>query len=117
MTKPQEFKKNDTIQNDNIQGELRGVPYSYITFRGNENNISYTYTDDATNLIAKAVQLAKEKGNPEITSFHIIQAAINETEDNLASVDEELINSGAVESVSALNTLINKCTDFNNLNL
>lgn len=107
MTKLQDFRNNDTDANDNIQGEIRGVPSSYITFKGSEDVINYSYTDDALKLIARAAKIAKENGNSEVTSFHILQAAIAETEDNLASTNEELINSGAIESISTLNTLIN----------
>ena len=82
---------------------LLGVPKSYISFRAKTNDINFT--DDAKVLIDTAKTIALEHGHNEITPFHIIEASIKETLDNIETLGEDIINSGAVESVSSLNRI------------
>ena len=110
------FLKYNTIQKPDIQqtpqvrnntiASLSGVPRSYITFRAHESD-NINITQDGISLIEKAQQIAKQQGCSEITPYHIIDAAIEETELNLSQLDDELLDSGVIESVSPLNVLAN----------
>ncbi len=84
---------------------LSGVPRSYITFKAKEDDIPLT--EDAQVLFENAKRIALEMGHKEITPYHIIEASIQETFNNIETVGNELINSGVIESVSTLNRIAN----------
>ena len=107
------FRQTRTMKNNAapLNEPLTGVPKSYIAFRGNE--VSLNYTDDAKFLLEKAEEIAKSYNHNEILPQHILQAVIEMTEQNLQELDEELLNAGAVESVSPLSKLANEYADMN----
>ena len=118
-------KKNSTnpIQND-IQNEAQkeqfnsGIPRAYINFRGKTEDISSElhFSDDATALLDRAKNIAKEMGHEEITPFHIVAASIEETKSNYNQIPKELLDAGAVDSISSLNKLGNVYMKNNILN-
>ena len=69
--------------------ELLGVPKSYISFKAKDSS-KINFTDDAQRLFDRAKEIAKNFGHSEISAAHIIQASIEETDENLSQLDEEL---------------------------
>ncbi len=94
--------------------ELLGVPKSYISFKAKDSS-KINFTDDAQRLFDRAKEIAKNFGHSEISAAHIIQASIEETDENLSQLDEELLSTGVVDSVSTLSKLINNYTKNNML--
>ena len=90
---------------------ISGIPRSYISFRAKSDEIPLA--DDAKQLLDKAKNIAIERGHKEITPYHVIEAAIEETEDNINLIGDEFIKSGAIESVSVLNKLANNYSKRN----
>ena len=110
--------QND-VQNNTVKEEFNsGIPRAYINFRAKVENKSsdLNFTDDATALLDRAKTLANEMGHEEITPFHIIEAAIQETKDNYENIPKELLDAGVVESISSLNKLGNVYMKSNILN-
>ena len=94
--------------------KLLGVPKSYISFKAKDSS-KINFTDDAQRLFDRAKEIAESFGHSEISAAHIIQASIEETDENLSQLDEELLSTGVVESVSTLSKLINNYTKNNML--
>ena len=117
------YKQNKNVTNPikekevepNQTQEISGVPKSYITFRGVSKNDDLLMTDGAKALFKRAEDIAKQLGNEEITPYHIIEAAIAETEENLNAQDPEVLASGTIESISTLNKLANNYSNKNML--
>lgn len=114
--------KRNTKQNNNSTNPLTttssnqpevftsGVPRGYINFRGKIDD-EFKFSDDAKPILDRAKNIAKEMGHSEITPYHIIEASIQETEDNFRSINSELLKLGVVESISTLNKLANNYAD------
>ena len=106
-----EYEK--TSGNNQLQiRELSGIPRSYISFRAEKNN-ELNYTDEGRLLIEKAQKIAQEKGNSELTPYHIIEAAIEETKENETKYDSDTLESGVISSISTLNLLAERQADKN----
>lgn len=84
-----------------------GIPRGYISFKSSDADDEFNFSPESEKLIKEAKNIALGLGHKEITSHHIIEAAIRETEKNIEKLGEETIASGAIESVSTLNTLAN----------
>ena len=67
-----------------------GVPRGYVNFRGKIEN-DFRFSDDAKPLLERAKKLAIDMGHKEITPYHIIEASVQETEDNLKTIKTEFI--------------------------
>lgn len=114
------FKNNKIIKNKSnpikddypIQNDILGVPASYISFKGKVED-DFKLTENAKALVNRAKNIAIENGNEEITPFHIIEAAIQEHNFALENVPQELVDSGAIESLSTLNKLANTAANLN----
>ena len=89
-----------------------GVPRGYVNFRGKIEN-DFRFSDDAKPLLERAKKLAIDMGHKEITPYHIIEASVQETEDNLKTINPEFIKMGLVESASTLNKLANNYAEQN----
>lgn len=112
----QPYYKSKQIKNQNpnpnlnfsdlAKSNIQGIPLSYISFKS--NNVEHKvlkFNKDGSDLYQKSLDIAKEMQHSEITPFHVIEAAIRMSEENLNSLDEELLNSGAIENISALSKL------------
>lgn len=72
-------KNSKTAYKNNQTNVISGIPRSYISFRAETNP---KFTADGAAFIEKAQNIALENGHDEITPYHIIQAAIEEYEQN-----------------------------------
>ena len=99
-------KKNELPSFQINNNYITGVPRGYITFKAKDDDIKLT--DDAVVLYESAKNIARAWGHNEITPYHIIEAAIEETFNNMESIGEEMMDTGVVESISTLNKLANK---------
>ena len=97
------FIENPITENSN---NIIGIPKSYIVFRGKTIN-DLNLTDDAKQLTKMAEEIAKEMKHTEITPYHLIAAAIKESENNMSAFSAEILDTGVIESVSTLNKLAN----------
>lgn len=112
--KKQELKENSGVTNPN-DNEILGVPKSYITFKAKKEDKPIQFTDEAKVLLEKANAIAAQYGHSELSPAHIIQASIDMTIENLKSLPEELLDTGAVDSVSPLNKIVNEKANANML--
>lgn len=92
-------------QTNPITQESIGVPASYISFKAKQENLNFT--TDAAALIERAENVAKERGHSKITPYHILEASIIETYENLNKLTGESFEDSAIETLSALNELAN----------
>ena len=97
------FIENPITENSN---NIIGIPKSYIVFRGKTID-DLNLTDDAKQLTKMAEEIAKEMKHTEITPYHLIAAAIKESENNMSAFPAEILDTGAIESISTLNKLAN----------
>ena len=74
-------KKNELPSFQINNNYITGVPRGYITFKAKDDDIKLT--DDAVVLYESAKNIARAWGHNEITPYHIIEAAIEETFNNL----------------------------------
>ena len=103
------IRKSNDLKNENTDSKittLYGIPKSYISFKS-EKESNVKLSEEGQLFVERAKNIAKEKGNSEITPYHIIEAAIAETEENYAQFDDETLDSGLIASVSTLNVLAN----------
>lgn len=110
-----DLKENETVTNPINSEEISGVPKSYITFKAKEETKPIAYTEEAKILLNKSLLVAKRYGHSELQPAHVIQAAIEETEEKVAQLDDAIIESDIVESVSPLNKLLNDYSKKNML--
>ena len=96
--------QNKEVTNPIVQENI-GVPVSYISFKGKEEKLNFT--PDAVALIERAENVAKERGQSEITPYHILEASILETHENFNKLTEESSEEIEIETLSALNELAN----------
>lgn len=107
LIKNNKVDKQQKVTNPvNSSVSLIGVPRSYVSFRGKSTS-DLSLKDDAKKLMSVAENIAKNMGHTEITPYHVIQAAINESEENLAVLSSQILDTGVIESVSTLNKLAN----------
>ena len=96
--------QNNEVTNPIVQENI-GVPASYISFKSKQNELNFT--PDAAALIERAESVAKERGHSEITPYHILEASIIETYENLDKLTGESFENPAIETLSALNEFAN----------
>lgn len=113
-TKKQKLREDNSVSNPNEE-ILSGVPKSYITFRAVQEEKPIHFTDEAKVLLEKSKEIAMQYNHSELLPAHVIQAAIELTENNLESLPEELLDSGVVDSVSPLSKLVNNYANNNML--
>ena len=109
-------KKNTTnpiLQNQqsNNTQMLKGIPYSYIAFKGVEPSPSLKFDEEATGIVERAKTIAKINNHLEITPYHILQASIEDHEEKLNSLIEnpENVTSEVISSMHNLaNTFLKK---------
>ena len=112
--KKHSVKETEVVTNPNAD-ELLGVPRSYISFKAAEGEKSIQFTDEAKILLNQAMQIAVNYGHEELLPAHIIQASIELTEDNLAQIPTEALDSGVIDSVSPLSKIVNDKANQNML--
>ena len=110
--KKQEKSSNNVSNTINYSSKLLGIPRSYISFRGKTFS-DLNLTEDAKALAERAENIAKENKHSEITPAHVIAAGIEETEDALKMFPKEVLDSGAIESISTLNKIVNSAANEN----
>ena len=110
--KKQEKSSNNVTNTINYSSKLLGIPRSYISFRGKTFS-DLNLTEDAKALAERAENIAKENKHSEITPAHVIAASIEETEDALKMLPQEVLDSGAIESISTLNKIVNNSANEN----
>ena len=102
-------KENKNITNSirhEQNNNLDGVPASYINFKGVESKKELMFTQDAAELLSIAKTIAFQNGNPEVTAYHVIQAAIIENEDKFNKfLDSKEFDDS--EEISTLHKLAN----------
>ncbi len=103
--KTQKRAINEPNTTTNPQSGLSGIPKSYISFRGAENEIKLS--EDGQDLYNKAAEIALDAGHTELTPHHVIKAAVNETTQNLIGIPAEVLDTGVVESISPLSKIAN----------
>lgn len=113
-TQKQKLREDSSVSNPKEE-VLSGVPKSYITFRAAQEEKPIHFTDEAKVLLEKSREIAKQYNHNELLPAHVIQAAIELTENNLESLPEELLDSGVVDSVSPLSKLVNNYANNNML--
>ena len=84
---------------------LQGIPRSYISFKASEKPLNYK--EDAKQLLEHAGEIAQKYKHAEIMPQHILEAAIEETIAALEAFDDEIFDTGMIESVSPLNKIAN----------
>ena len=92
------------ISNTTTINDLKGIPYSYISFKGISNLEDSSFTKSANELISNAKEIAIKNGNDSITPHHIIHAAIlilenSNTEDKNFTTIEKLANEFAKHNI------------------
>ena len=90
--------------------EINGVPRSYVTFRGDDKTLNYS--EDAKLLLNHAKEVAEGYRHSEILPQHILQAAIEDTKDNMAQFDDAIFDTGVIETVSPLNKIADDYAKF-----
>ena len=110
--KKQEKSSNNITNTVNNSTKLFGVPRSYISFRGKTFS-DLKLTDDAKALAIRAENIAKDMNHSEITPMHVIAAGIAETEDAIRAIPTEVLDTGAIASLSALNKIVNNSANEN----
>ncbi|MBQ7764692.1 AAA family ATPase [bacterium] len=101
--------QTNPILNTNTNSNIIGVPFSYVSFKGdNEVKKTLRLTEGAGQLISKALLVVKENNHSEITSYHIIQAAINDTLVELEDIDKNLEKENYSTLLNLANTFANK---------
>ena len=104
----QKSKSNQSNPNNNTSQttDLSGIPRSYINFRA-EKNDKLKFTEEGTLFLERCKKIAQNSGYSEITPYHVIAAAIEETEENFKQFEETDFDNGLIDSVSTLNLLAN----------
>lgn len=114
FNKKKNVLENKTYSNINNSTEIVGVPKGYVSFRGKTFS-EFKLTDDAKDLSLRAESIAKKMNHSEITPMHVIAAGIEQTQDAMKLFSEEVLDSGAVVSISALSKIVNNTAKENML--
>ena len=93
---------------------LRGVPASYISFRGKEEELNLS--DESVNIINRAKQIAADNGNNKLTAYHVLAAFIEDDARDLEAFFDDLEQGNDVSDlpyISDLNRLANQQAGIN----